>query len=164
MVSCGDHDLPEDLLIQILSRLPVKSVVCCKCVCPYWNALIESPMFITEHFNHPKNHTRLLVHYYKERRSWPYDSVFDSYPDEETIANNESVLPVHEDIDNPLAKTAYPLPSSTCSSFRDIFGPVNGLFLVHYASMPETYNVALWNPATKEFRTLPAPRLQSSTE
>ncbi|KAM7506770.1 hypothetical protein LguiA_017223 [Lonicera macranthoides] len=157
MVSCSDHDLPEDLLIQILSRLPVKSLVCCKCVCLYWNALIESPMFITTHFNHPKNHTRLLVHYYKERRYCRFDSAFDLYPNDETVINNGSELPVREDIDNPLVKTTYPLPKLLSSSFSDIFGPVNGLFLVHYVSNPEADNVALWNPATKEFRTLPAP-------
>ncbi|KAM7510068.1 hypothetical protein LguiB_008943 [Lonicera macranthoides] len=157
MVSCGDHDLPKDLLIQILSRLPVKSRVCYKWVCPYWNALIESPMFITTHFNHPKNHTRLLVHYCKEHRSYRYESTFNLYLDDETIVNDENELLVHEDIDNPLVKTTYPLPKKPFSHFRDMFGPVNGLFLVHYASNPETYNVALWNPATKEFRNFPAP-------
>ncbi|KAM7506771.1 hypothetical protein LguiA_017224 [Lonicera macranthoides] len=114
-------------------------------------------MFITTHFNHPKNHTRLLVHYYKKRRYRRFDYVFDLYPSDETVINNGSELPVHEDIDNPLVKTTHPLPKLLFSSFSDIFGPVNGLFLVHYFSIPETYNVALWNPDTKEFMTLPAP-------
>nr|XP_020190832.1 putative F-box protein At3g10240 [Aegilops tauschii subsp. strangulata] len=36
-------DLPDDLLVEILSRLPYKSTRCCKCVSTRWRDLISHP-------------------------------------------------------------------------------------------------------------------------
>ncbi|KAM7510069.1 hypothetical protein LguiB_008944 [Lonicera macranthoides] len=125
MASCGDYDLPEDLLVDIMLRLPVKSLLCSKCVCKYWYTLIESPTFIRTHLNDPKKHPRLLVHYFKLEvlkvlyRSYPDFALF---PDDGTLANDDSKSPpVQEDIDYPLK-----------SRFSKVHGPVDGLFLVHH--------------------------------
>lgn len=44
--------LPMDIIVMILSRLPVKSVLKFKAVCKSWNALIASPPFIRSHLLH----------------------------------------------------------------------------------------------------------------
>lgn len=43
-------ELPEDALIEILARLPVKSLIRFTCVCKYWLFLIRSPEFATKHY------------------------------------------------------------------------------------------------------------------
>ncbi|KAI8530801.1 hypothetical protein RHMOL_Rhmol11G0087700 [Rhododendron molle] len=49
MASCSqdqrrpdDHHLPNDVLIEILTRLPVKSLLRSKCVCKNWYDLIQN--------------------------------------------------------------------------------------------------------------------------
>ncbi|XP_058185591.1 F-box/kelch-repeat protein At3g06240-like [Rhododendron vialii] len=44
--------LPEDLLMEILLRLPVKSLLRFKSVCKNWYALIQNPSFISLHHDH----------------------------------------------------------------------------------------------------------------
>ncbi|KAM7480710.1 hypothetical protein LguiB_005293 [Lonicera macranthoides] len=64
----NNSNMPEDLLINILSRLQVKSLLCFKCVSKYWYTLIESPDFIKNHYRNLNNRDMLLVlHYLKER-------------------------------------------------------------------------------------------------
>ncbi|CAB4294076.1 unnamed protein product [Prunus armeniaca] len=49
--------IPEEILIDILLRLPVKSLVRFMCVCKSWSNLIESSSFIGRHLNrNVKNH------------------------------------------------------------------------------------------------------------
>ncbi|AES87234.1 galactose oxidase [Medicago truncatula] len=42
--------LPHELIIQILMRLPVKSLICFKCVCKSWFSFISDPHFENSHF------------------------------------------------------------------------------------------------------------------
>ncbi|XP_022720764.1 putative F-box protein At1g33530 [Durio zibethinus] len=48
-------DLPEDLTSNILSRLPIKSLLHFSCVHKTWNSLLKSSYFITSHFKNPNN-------------------------------------------------------------------------------------------------------------
>ncbi|KEH32241.1 putative F-box domain, galactose oxidase/kelch, beta-propeller, F-box associated interaction [Medicago truncatula] len=43
-------DLPQDLIVQILLRLSVKSLIRFKCVCKSWFSLISEPHFTNSHF------------------------------------------------------------------------------------------------------------------
>ncbi|XP_057441266.1 F-box protein At3g07870-like [Lotus japonicus] len=45
-------DLPSHISTDILLRLPIKSILICKCVCPSWKALISDPHFTKLHFQH----------------------------------------------------------------------------------------------------------------
>ncbi|XP_040964444.1 F-box protein CPR1 isoform X1 [Gossypium hirsutum] len=48
-------DLPRELFLEILLRLPVESLMRCKCVCKYWYALISNPKFIELHLKYNCN-------------------------------------------------------------------------------------------------------------
>ncbi|PIN09709.1 hypothetical protein CDL12_17703 [Handroanthus impetiginosus] len=50
----------DDLLIQILLRLPVKSLLRCKLVSKHWRSLITSPLFCSLH--HPDPHPVGLIY------------------------------------------------------------------------------------------------------
>lgn len=41
--------IPEELVIEILLKLPVKVLVRLKCVCKSWRSLLDSQFFITQH-------------------------------------------------------------------------------------------------------------------
>ncbi|KAK4487388.1 hypothetical protein RD792_005988 [Penstemon davidsonii] len=56
--------LPEDLIIEILLRLPVKSLLRFRTVCKQWHVIIKSSSFIRRHAHHESNLTRLLVYYH----------------------------------------------------------------------------------------------------
>jgi len=43
-------DLPFPIATDILLRLPIKSVLICKCVCRNWNTVISDPHFAKVHF------------------------------------------------------------------------------------------------------------------
>ena len=45
------NDLPDDIVLNILTRLPVKSVLRFRCVCRPWNSSITSSYFISTHLN-----------------------------------------------------------------------------------------------------------------
>ncbi|KAK7856848.1 putative f-box/kelch-repeat protein [Quercus suber] len=45
------NDLPEDVLMDIFSRLPVKTLLQFKSVCKSWYDIIKDPVFISKHVN-----------------------------------------------------------------------------------------------------------------
>ncbi|KAG4941562.1 hypothetical protein JHK87_045433 [Glycine soja] len=53
--------LPQELIIEILLRLPVKSLVRFKCVCKLWLSLISDPHFAISHFEQAAIHNERLV-------------------------------------------------------------------------------------------------------
>ncbi|XP_050290062.1 F-box/LRR-repeat/kelch-repeat protein At2g27520-like [Quercus robur] len=50
------NDLSEDVLMDIFSRLPVKTLLQFKSVCKSWYDIIKDPIFITKHVNR-SNHS-----------------------------------------------------------------------------------------------------------
>lgn len=137
------HPFPEDLILDILLRLPVESLLRFKCVCKHWYALIKSPTFIEKHFHHKNNRTRLLVCNLKvahEGDAIVKSVVFSLLP--------EKIVPGV----TPEQKILLQLPR--VSDFTCVAGPVDGLFLVQKEFYGDV-RLGLWNPATREFRTLP---------
>ncbi|KAF5938245.1 hypothetical protein HYC85_025751 [Camellia sinensis] len=136
MLSTRDRNLPEDVVNEILSRLPVKSLLRFKCVCRYWYTLIKNPDFISKHFNQENNNGRLLVHHYISDIERYAIALF---PDE-TLAG---IPPLHENLDH--------LQIPDCMG--DVVGPIDGIFLV-CTWYSDGDRMALWNPAMREFRRL----------
>ncbi|XP_049360295.1 uncharacterized protein LOC125824990 [Solanum verrucosum] len=127
--------LPEDIIMEILSILPVKSILKLKSVCKYWYTLIQSPNFIIKHFFHKKNYEIPFVHLY----------FFDT---------NQLSISIDE---YPMLQDFY-LHKST--SLKPLIGPLNGLFFVHNLDKNE---MSMWNPATEEIKKISVPSPPLST-
>lgn len=46
----SDPNLPEDIVVKILCRLPVKSLIRFTCVSKRWRVIISDPQFCKSHF------------------------------------------------------------------------------------------------------------------
>ncbi|KAI8534171.1 hypothetical protein RHMOL_Rhmol10G0068400 [Rhododendron molle] len=132
----GMELLTEDVLMEILSRLPVKSPLRCKSVSKNWYSLIQNPGFISLHQDH---HTRAKPHdcitLVCTDNNYAYHWSMHLLPDETSI----------QDLD--LAFTER--PDLRCFSNR---GSCNGLMCLSAWS-----NIMICNPATRESRLLPRP-------
>ncbi|XP_074311518.1 F-box protein At3g08750-like isoform X2 [Silene latifolia] len=128
----GDR-LPENLLIEILSWLPVKDVLQYKSVCKSWYAIISSPQFISKHLknNRVYDENCLLAQYYVSHAEL---QLFELLVDEGLRVLGHEVL--------------YGMPmygSYVC-------GPCDGLYYLYEYDFSGR---ALWNPAINELKTLP---------
>ncbi|XP_057481066.1 F-box protein At3g07870-like [Actinidia eriantha] len=126
--------LPEDVSVEILSRLPVKSLLQFRLVFKYWLSLIQSPRFIAFHQNHAKNTECLLVNQFLNGGHG--DCVLSLVSDETRIENwHESFTGLNIE---------YP----------DVFASSNGLVCLANLRNPK---IMICSPAMKEFRILPEP-------
>nr|GMD89782.1 F-box/kelch-repeat protein At3g06240-like isoform X1 [Ipomoea batatas] len=120
-------DLPEPLLMEVLSRLPVKSLLQLKCVCKNWYALIHNPFFVSIHYQNHSKDSHLLVHRH------------DPHTGDSELSFLHSSSPI------------MPNPHQDSDLFSwEIVGPSKGLFLL-YNHQEEA---AVWNPGTREFRLI----------
>ncbi|XAR63833.1 hypothetical protein NMG60_11023937 [Bertholletia excelsa] len=54
-------NLPEDIISDILARLPVESVLVCKVICKNWYAVTRDPCFIKKVSNSPQQPSQLII-------------------------------------------------------------------------------------------------------
>ncbi|XP_061344246.1 F-box protein CPR1-like [Gastrolobium bilobum] len=128
--------LPEELIAEILLRLPVKSLVRFKCVCKSWFSLISDPQFAKSHFDLAAAPThRLLV-----------DKSFRASIDIEAFFDDDSAL-VH---------LATPIPFYRNSSLR-MLGSCRGFILLKFGRN-SNFDLILWNPSTGSHKTIPFSR------
>ncbi|XP_051140767.1 F-box protein CPR1-like [Andrographis paniculata] len=123
--------LPEDVIVDILLRLPVKTLSQFKCVCKHWCSIIGSSSFVNSHLTREHNQDRLLVRHYKPREG---DNAYALYLDD--------TLSAYEEPDY------LQIPTSVSS----LMGPLNGIFCL----IGMMGRIALMNPALRQFRPLPS--------
>ncbi|XP_074304293.1 F-box protein CPR1-like [Silene latifolia] len=125
--------LPTDIITDILSRLPSKSLCRFICVGKSWNSLINDPSFITLHHNfslNSKNPNLIICH--------------DSLSISEIPANNHHTLRF-SDLDHPVNH----LPDYATVQF---LGSCNGILCI---SDRYKKTLFLYNPCTKTQRLIP---------
>ncbi|KAK3025733.1 hypothetical protein RJ639_042502 [Escallonia herrerae] len=136
----GNSLVPDDVVIEILLRLPVKSLLRCKSVCKSWFGLIKSSNFISKHHHHENNHTRILVHHRIHDDAGKERYLFSLFTDEPHSRQDLNYL----HMPGPL--------------FRHVIGSYDGLVLLCDGTEFDHPQMALWNPATREFKPLPIPK------
>ncbi|XP_020982601.1 F-box protein At1g47340-like [Arachis duranensis] len=147
--------LRVDIIIDIFVRLPIKSVLICRCVCKDWNILISDPNFAKLLFTRTLPATMIRPFRSRIFRLAEYDPI-----------------EWHERRNNPCCCRVFDVLNHSSSSIKldpkfEIPGPkpfkgrvlyievlsCNGLF---YLSGPEYRNISLvCNPITGEFIRLP---------
>ncbi|XBJ20554.1 hypothetical protein VPH35_011365 [Triticum aestivum] len=123
--------LTDDILVEILSRVPPKSFCRFKCVCKAWLAFSSDPLYRRKL---PKTSTGLL---YKPQYGSAIQLVGMS-PNDEEIDGAFTFIPQYEQL--------------------ELVDYCNGLVLCRYKSRytsAETCRFIVCNPATREWRTLP---------
>lgn len=134
-------DVPEDVAMEILLRLPVKSLMRFKTARKSWYALIRDPNFITKHRTWAASHN-------------PHREVLlkpDNRPTLSILSNE--TLEVSGDVD---------LSPFFLEKINEIliFGPCYGVLCLVGISSDRGYEIVLWNPATRQSKMLPIMHLQ----
>ncbi|MCD9561146.1 hypothetical protein HAX54_020120 [Datura stramonium] len=122
--------------IDILSRLPVKSLLRFRCVSKSWKALISEPYFKKKHLSHAKNPKMLISQY-----GYDEDHTFTFYSS--SLSSIQFVTDVQR-LDWPL--NSKPSHARVCCC-------CDGLFLVGIWGNLEEQDpsiLLLWNPSTRE--------------
>ncbi|KAB2063906.1 hypothetical protein ES319_A10G250300v1 [Gossypium barbadense] len=134
-------ELPEVLVMEILSKLPVKSLARFNCVCKYWCSSFQIPHFIFKHYhnNIKNNNLNLLLRRHDGNTFQPYLSQLSNEKDKKNL--------VKQNIHLPFFKNAIP----------SVYGVCHGLLCLQELS---TDKAALWNPSTREFKILPPSSIQ----
>nr|XP_027080994.1 F-box protein CPR1-like [Coffea arabica] len=132
-------DLPEEVMMEILMRLPVKSLLKIRCVCKAWCGLIKSPSFIDMHLRRPGNNKHVMLKRYIEHE-------------------NQTVISFHsnnDEAEKSLSICLRPPIEVTWFYHRNLeaahlIGPCNGIVCI-----TDGMDIYLCNPATRELRKLP---------
>ncbi|KMT02531.1 hypothetical protein BVRB_9g204720 [Beta vulgaris subsp. vulgaris] len=135
------HELPQCVIFEILSWLPVTDLLHYKCVCKSWYDIILSRAFISKHLknyiyiNNSDQHRHcLLTQYYVSHAEL---QLFELFLDE-----NETTAKVLA------SEVLYLMPMY--GSY--ICGPCDGIYYLYHYDNDER---ALWNPALNELKVLP---------
>ncbi|XP_069145058.1 F-box/kelch-repeat protein At3g06240-like [Solanum lycopersicum] len=131
----------DDIILDILLRLPVKSLIRFKCVCKSWRTSIEDPNFIEHHYALSKSNVNRHKIFITGGVSDNMDNYFYSVD-----------APLQHDSVVSLLET--PVPGiNTLSRVSFISYSSNGIILIVFP-----YDlIILWNPATGESRKIPSP-------
>ncbi|XP_059289188.1 F-box/kelch-repeat protein At3g23880-like [Lycium ferocissimum] len=142
-------NLPEEILVEILSRLPVKSLHRCMCVSNLFSCLICDPHFQNKHLRHAQSCSnleskRLLANIDFDLRvscslfSACYNNTIAWRPNYAASNNNE----VRKNFISVVVRCSH-VNGLFCVSF----GPPLGCF--------DWFEICLWNPTSNELRRLP---------
>ncbi|GER46450.1 F-box family protein [Striga asiatica] len=146
--------LPKEMKIEILSRMPLKSVAQSRAVCRAWNLTLGDPSLLD----------MLISCKFALNRTWVfvgvdyiYNSVFfiELYDDAGEEEDNKADC-IFREIDLPFSDDCSP------SSFG-IVGSCNGLLCLAFSSYPRP-RIYLFNPFTKTFKLLPKNHLISEVD
>ncbi|KAG5597665.1 hypothetical protein H5410_038897 [Solanum commersonii] len=121
---------PEEIIVEILIRLPVHSLLRFKCASKFWKTLITSDHFKAKHYNYAKNNKKILI------TRW--------HPDHTTSYYCSSLSSPQ-----PLQKLGC-CPSNNKPNRYEVLCCCDGLSLLHFF-----YDYLLWNPSTNESIQLP---------
>ncbi|KAK4280096.1 hypothetical protein QN277_011766 [Acacia crassicarpa] len=134
-VRCDAPFLPENIMFNILKRLPVKSLIRFQCVCKHWKNLFKTSSFVNDHLHHSSAQNPSLL-----------------------FKPNSNCQPLHLSlIDGEINALEVQIPP-LIGSLPDVTieGSCNGLLCI--ATDMSKKSLFLWNPAIREVRQVPATR------
>ncbi|KAH9620138.1 hypothetical protein KSS87_008103 [Heliosperma pusillum] len=145
-----DKAISDEIWMEILKRLPVKTLGKCRCVCKPWDKLIVSPPFVTAHLKYySQNAGNRLLMYRRFSNPPEKQEQYTLFLDSGEAKEGDN-LGVHHTFTCPFMamKSGY--------HFR-VVGSVNGLVCLSDDLFGYTYVVVLWNPLIHKYIKLPVP-------
>ncbi|XP_061993541.1 F-box/kelch-repeat protein At3g06240-like [Rosa rugosa] len=154
MANCSKLHVPDEIVEEILSRLPPKSLMRFKCVCTLWCNLIKSHSFVAKHLSNSLRASSSVSILFKH--------TVEKMVDHE-ISNEEGSILLsllnrcNDDVDDLFSivvenlNVPPPLNQIGFSSYLGIAGHCDGIICLKLFYG----NVVLCNPAIKEFKLLP---------
>ncbi|KAJ8747797.1 hypothetical protein K2173_006950 [Erythroxylum novogranatense] len=141
--------LPPEVVVDILMRVPVKSLLCCKCVCKSWNSIISSPEFITNHLKQTTARSRrnpfLFLKYiskpFTEKSCWIY-------------RDNDEEFSVHSQMEHPCKIRSWN---------NGFIGSCDGVICLSNDEKHYLVHPLLWNPSIRRYLRLPRPLIPCHT-
>ncbi|XP_058739932.1 F-box/kelch-repeat protein At3g23880-like [Vicia villosa] len=146
--------LPDDLITEVFSFLPVKSLLRFRCLSKYWKTLISRPDFVKLHLKRSATRNPLFTLITYRIRHVPEDSLYGS---DEECEHSVVPYPIRSLLDNPsftlFDDPYYHVRDKGCSN---IVGSCNGLILLAGCCLDswggnrhDSYWLRVWNPATR---------------
>ncbi|XP_026447371.1 F-box protein At3g07870-like [Papaver somniferum] len=145
------NSLPEEITLDIISRLQTEWVLECKLVCTNWRNLIRHPSFSKKqlhHLNHPAADSGkmgfIAVTYFKGENE---NSQYFEHENFRYFEYNEN----HESVDR-ITKFNFKLPFGNDIEF---IGSCNGLICLHHSRYSLPGKTCICNPITRQYIMLP---------
>ncbi|XP_059437067.1 F-box protein CPR1-like [Corylus avellana] len=129
--------LPQELIAQILSLLPVNPLVRFQCVSKLWFALINDSYFIKLHLNRSKERFLIL------ETDYPDDYSMVKFSNEDQFGTAVKIKRPH-----------YNLQST------EIVGSCNGLVCIKSFDNESVERIVIWNPLIRKYKKLPPKPLE----
>lgn len=128
--------LPDELIVEIISCLPVKPLMRFRCLNKFFNTLISDPNFVKKHLKKSEQNPHLTVFSYR-------------YPDKEPYLLTFRISRLHENPSTTIHYDPYYRLNDSDSSWL-VIGSCNGLLcLLDRTTSPARQWLCLWNPATR---------------
>ncbi|KAL7085701.1 hypothetical protein ACP275_14G295000 [Erythranthe tilingii] len=161
-----NHEVPEEIIEEILTNLPVKSLIRFKCVSKQWCSIISSKSFIQEHLKKSMQFNRQHLiyssfdtkpndrnyggfdHTHQRLRSCSLNSFLDEPKKGCSKITTLDNHPGNPDLFSQNTKSCNICPYSVCIR---IIGSCNGLVLVTF----NFKDIFLWNLSTRKFKSIP---------
>ncbi|PON44108.1 F-box domain containing protein [Trema orientale] len=148
-------ELPAEIMMEILLRLPPESLLRFKCVCKSWYALLTDPSFANKHLHFSKSRvsasTSLFLTWCRQRLGDPdrvhFRSLVTISDSDDPEGIRDHITTVIEDLDLSTIPHQGNLQFSSASQ-------CNGIICLAPDSLLHGETV-LYNPATREFKFLP---------
>ncbi|XP_050205684.1 F-box/kelch-repeat protein At3g23880-like [Mercurialis annua] len=136
--------IPDDLLVDILCKLPVKSLVRFKAVHSDWSSLISAPEFCRRHLQY---HVKRTGQKYGTIQAGNKHTLHPSLT--LRIMSNCGIVGDHELVE---IQNIYGKPVFDHYDYPKLFGCCNGLLLISLSSHSESF--ILWNPTLRQHRKI----------
>lgn len=156
ILSRSNINIPEQLVEDIFSGLPVKSLKRFMCVSKSWCALIQSPTFVAHHLHRSRqtgtNNACLLVKRLHEDQIITRKNVVLSLIQDHSTHDHQEVLEVPLNLGDLLFSN-----HENLQRLLYILGAcINGIVRLYDDRYHCDGNIVFWNPAMKDFKILPA--------
>lgn len=130
--------LPRETLINILTRLPAKTLLRFRCICKSWLSLLSSPDFTSAQLQTTAAKPPLLL-----LRGYSLTGLTPRYKELYSLRSDDANF-------TSLLDLLCPFNTRPANFFR-VVGSCNGVICLSDDLLGYTYTVILWNPAIRRY-------------